>query len=369
MFLRRVKEQLSPRIEQLLRWYRQRQASQSIIGLDIGPDVIRLLKINLTITPYQVENFAIAALPPGIIEKEEIKNFSAVANIIKSMVSMSDVKTKFVALAISRSSVVIKNVIIDSRLNSTEIESRAWLEANRLSADLVGDIYLDFNTTPVMPPDPAHLDLNLIACRKDHIKSYVDVLKQSGLIPKVVDVNCFAIERALSHWAVNSSPNKTIACLNLNFTLSSLVVIQDNQLLYAHDHSYDGRRLKTQILRHLKIEGKSLSDPIEARVLVEDPIYADILRENLSAHLRHIIHFFFTSRPNVSIQQLVLAGDCADIPNIAEFVKRETNIDTIIANPFVNMEFAPGLDIEKIKANAPSLMQSCGLALTRANPL
>ncbi len=114
---------------------------------------------------------------------------------------------------------------IDNRLNAEEIESRAWIEANRHFPDLIGEIYLEFYIQPSSTGKANETELVLIACRKEHIKPYLETLQAAGLTVKIIDVNCYALERALPLVTDISSSIKTIAILNLNINLSSLVVV------------------------------------------------------------------------------------------------------------------------------------------------
>jgi type IV pilus assembly protein PilM len=349
----------------LRRWLQQRN-SHNLVGLDIDSDVIKLLKINSLATPNVIENFAVKPLPAGAILKNEIKDENAVVSALNQLFTESGLIKDYVALAIPRSLALIKNVTIDNRLNESEIESRAWVEANRNFPDLVGDIHLDFSIIGPSAQDANQLDMVLVACRKEQIKPYLDVLKQSNLTPKVLDVNCYALERALDKMLSPDNDNQTaVALLNLNFTLSSLIVSQKNHLIYAHDHSYDGHRLLTQVRTLLQEEGKNMSDPIEKLLLPEnESAFNEILKENLTSHLRHTMHFFYSSRPNINIQKLYLAGDCATVPKIAEFIQQETNLETVLASPFINMVNGPSIDVELLKKYAPSLTLCCGLALS-----
>jgi type IV pilus assembly protein PilM len=349
----------------LRRWLQQRNP-QNLVGLDIDSDVIKLLKINASVTPPLVEYIAIQSLPEGAILKNEIKNQEAVVTALKTLFRTTGLGKDVVALAIPRSLALIKSVTIDKRLNEEEIESRAWVEANRNFPDLVGDIHLDFSIVGPSAQDASQLEMVLVACRKEQIKPFLDVLRESNLTPKVLDVNCYALERALGVMVPQTeASNSAVALLNLNFTLSSLIVSQNNHLIYAHDHSYDGHRLITQVRNYLKEEGKNMSDPIEAVLPAGDnQAYTDILKENLTSHLRHTIHFFYSSRPNINIQTLILAGDCATVPNIATFIHEEVHIETKLAEPFANMAIAPNVDQALLNKYASTLTLCSGLALS-----
>jgi type IV pilus assembly protein PilM len=343
----------------LSKWWKHRVA-EGLIGLDIGSESIKLLELNTTNTPYQVENFVIANLPSGAVVAGEIKDYAAISATLKDLFKRNNFKSKSIALAIPRSSVIIKNINIDSRLNPAEIESRAWIEANHHFPDLVGEIYLDFSINP-LPQDKTQFELTLVACRKEQINPYLDVLRDSGLVATVIDVNSNALERALTLLLAKKPELTTVALLNLDNHLSTFVVTHEQKLIHAHDHSYDGQRLRTQAQDYLKtVAGQTAS--------LSDQAYYEILKNTLSAHLRHTMHFFYSSRPNINIEKLILAGDCAVTPEIATFIQQETGVETTLGDVFAEMQFAIPLKQEEAKTIAPAMMLCCGLALSVNNP-
>lgn len=344
----------------ILRWWKQR-STHGIVGLDISPTSIKLLEINSSEIPFQIKSFAMVAMPSGAFVKGEVKDLQLIADTLSHLFNQSNIQTKSVALATSRSSVVIKNIAVDNRLNVKEIESRAWIEANHQFPDLVGEIYLDFTVNPSLQ-DPNQLELMLVACRKDQIIPYLEILKNAGLVAKVIDVNSFALERSLVLMVEPTPELQTVALLNLDNHLSSLLVLHDKSVIYAHDHSYDGNRLQSQTQTYL-------DTAIEKIATLNDAAYVEILKSVMSAHLRHTMHFFYSSRPHISIQKLILSGDCANTPCLAEFIQQEVGIETVIANPVATMTVLPGIDEKLLQANAPGLVLACGLALSSDQPI
>lgn len=330
-----------------------------LVGIDLSPDFFKLAKISHSGNQMTIENFAILPVPAGIIVKDEVKDATAMSELIRTLVKQAGVESKDVALAISRSSVMIKNINIDSRLTENDIESRAWIEANRLFPDLVGNIYLDFSVSEPLANDNSLRDMTLVACRKDVINPYVDALLQAGLTARVIDVNCYALERALPLTLPAVDNLTTVALLNLNLHLSTLLVIHEGSLVYAHDQSYDGLRLKNLVEAHLKTRDASAGTPS-----AEDVAYMTVLKDSLSSHLRHTMHFFLSSRPNIHIQKIMLAGDCANISHLDRLIQQETGIETLIANPLLNMHTGPHVNDAELKAHQTTLMQCFGLAMT-----
>lgn len=341
----------------------RQQSTAGMAGLDITPGAIKLVKINRLENPFLVENAAISTLAPGLVVKDEIKDSNAVATAIKDLVRKADLVAKDIALAIPRSLAFIKNITIDSRLTQNEIETRAWIEANRHFPDLVGDIYLDFAVLGPSLEDSSQLELMLVACRKEQIKPYFELLRQSGLNAKIVDIDSYALERALALISPPQNTSDAIALLNLGTHLSTLIVVDKGNLVYAHDQSYDGQRLLTQATNYLKEHG--MGDGMEYVGLLEDPTYNDILKESLISHLRHTMHFFYASKPNINLHRVYISGDCGLVPGIAPFIQHEVNLETEISNPFAKLRFASGMNTENVTRYAPAFMLSCGLALSQ----
>lgn len=335
-------------------------SSTDLAGLDIGLTSLKVIKLNSRLNPPQVENFATSVLPENIIVKDEIKDPSALSEAIKSLFKQAGIGSKDVALAIPHSKTIVKNIQVDKRLTTEEIESRAWIEANRHFPDLVGDIYLDFFVSGVDVNDHSQLNMTLVACRKSQIKPYLDMLRMAGLQAKSIDVDSYALERALNLMLPKTT--STIGLLNINMNMSTLIVVQSENLIYAHDHAYDGQRLKIQTTNYIKNLTTSELDMHDA--LASDAAYQAILKENLLSHLRHSMQFFNTSRPNVGMQALIVSGDCATIPTIASFIQQEIGIETLVADPSSKLSFAESVNSTLFKAQAPTLVLACGLALT-----
>ncbi len=352
------------RVMTLMRQWQQ-EVLVDVVGLEISPAYIKLVKIDHTTSPFLVENCLIEPVPPGLITKDAITDFTAVSVIIKEMFRKSDiVPTSHVALAIPRSLAIIKNITIDSRLTGDDIESRAWIEANRLFPELVGNVYLDFSVVGPSEEDASQLEVILVACRKDNIKPYLDVLKQAGLTTKMVDINCYALERALPLLTTPEQQKETIALFNMDVDLSTLIVTQANKLLYAHDQSFDGAHLIELTTKYLQEKGIAVNTADGK--LLEDEGYLAILTERLTSHLRHTVHFFYSSRPNIGIKKIILSGDCAAmIPLIASFIEREIGIPAEIANPAANLQLDAKIDPEQFKQQIPALIECCGLAISK----
>lgn len=330
--------------------------SKGLIGLDIGPNSIKLLKINTSVTPYLIEKFSLESLPEGAVVNGEIVKSTVIADLIKAIIKNQKITEKNVALAIPYSSTMIKTILVDKRMTVDDIEMRAWIEANHLFPDLVGNIYLDFTILGPSVEDNTQNEVMLVVCRKEIIKRYLEILKLAGLSAKVIDVSSYALERALFYTLPPENNQSTVALLNLDLFTSTFIVVQNQRMVYTNDQSFDGQRL---LLQAINYKAQHKADDI-----ANDEKYLDILRENLSAYLRHTIHFFYSSCPNIVIEKILLSGDCATLPTLATLVQQELNVKTELADPFANMLVNSSLDKQMIILHSAAMMLCSGLALS-----
>lgn len=348
-----------------------KQKNLQLIGLEISLDVIKLVQINNQSSPKEVQQIATWPLPKNVILKGEVKDVNVLANNLKKMFQNFDITCKNIAMAIPKSSVIIKNTTVDKRLTTQEIESRAWIESNKSFPDLIGDIYLDYQVQGISPKNENLLDIMMVACKKDLVNPYIKAFQEAGLTEKIVDVNCYVLERMINLTqkdSENASP--TTALLNLNNENSTLIVIHDDEMVYAHDQTFAGNKLKERVEKFLQEKIKSQPDVPESQdnpnvmASMNDPAYLSILQETLVTHLRSTMHFFFSSRSNINIGKILVSGDCATLPDIAPFIQAEVGTATEVANPFANLTISSNINADELKQKAPSLMLCTGLALS-----
>jgi type IV pilus assembly protein PilM len=347
-------ENLKEKINRLGGW---NSHTENLAGLDIGSGFVRIIKINSTKSPFLIENCAYLPVPAGTIVNNEIRHPVILDPLINELVSKAGLSACAVAIAMPRSLAIVKTITIDSRLSPDEIHSRAWIEANRHFPELVGNICLDYTITAPLPEDPTRHEMILAACRKDQLNPWLDLLKQANLDVRQVDLNCYALTRALM-LTENPGMTETVALLNINLSSSSLIVIHKGNLVHSHDQDFDCQRLVNQISEFVKKRGT-----LAENELFTDAEYQTIFKENLVSHLRHVMHFFYSTQPEAAIQKVFLAGDCAGIPALFHFVGNEIGVRTELANPFRQMTFAEGVPTDEIKKHAPGFMLCCGLGI------
>ena len=141
--------------------------------------------------------------------------------------------------------------------------------------------------------------------------------------------------------------------------------MRDNRSIYTRDHTFGGRQLTEEIQRRygLSYEEAGLA---KKQGGLPDNYQTDVLRPFMEAMCQEVmraLQFFYSSSPYNSVDQVLLAGGCAQIPGVEELVAARVGVATAIANPFASMSLSSRVKPQLLSNDAPSLMISCGLAM------
>jgi Tfp pilus assembly PilM family ATPase len=157
-----------------------------------------------------------------------------------------------------------------------------------------------------------------VATRQDYLQDYLSLVNQAGLIVKVVDVDSFALLRALYLFYPEE---QIISILDINSSTAQFIVFQKQELIFNHLISMQ-----------------------------------DFTRE-----FHQVLQKCFLTHPQIKLNIVVLSGTIDSGKD--ELLKQEFNLQCIRANPFFKMSISPKLKIQELQTIAPRMLVSCGLAL------
>lgn len=342
--------------------------TKTLIGIDISARYIKLLVLIKSphhVQPIEIQHFAVAELPMMVLtENSDIKEHATISATLLQLKANGHLKCQTAAIALPGSAVVTQQILLSQSLTDVQLEDQVWLEAAKHFPDLIEDLSLDFYNNGPAELDPHSWDILLVACRKASIEKRLAVLQSSHLQVQVVDVDYYALERSL-RYILQYQPlphaDDTVALLNFNSTTSTLIVLQNQRLSYAHDHSFDSQKLLQQCQQPL--HWPNILTQTEPWPSDLHDAATPLLTENFSGHIQHVLQLFHASNQSSSISLLYLAGDCALIPQIDRFVEQQTGFKVSIANPLIQMRTSEHLDKTTLLRYAPLLCLSSGLAL------
>lgn len=341
--------------------------SISLVGLDISSTSVKLLELSRQGDKYRVEAYGVEPLPADAVVEKNINDVEGVSTAISNLISRVKPGTKNVAVAVAGSAVITKTIEMDATLNEDDMEMQIRVEADQYIPYQMDEVSIDFDVIGPVENHPEMVEVLLAACRNETIELKQEAVELAGLVPKVMDVEIYAMERAFSLISdqLEGAEEGTVAIIDVGATMTTLSVINNGSTIYTREQVFGGKQLTEEIQRRygLSVEEAGLAkkqgglpDDYETEVL--NP-FKDAVVQQVSRSLQ----FFFSSSQFNDVDYIVLVGGTASIEGLAELVEQKVGTPTVVGNPFVDMSLSSKVSAGALSNDAPSLMIACGLAL------
>ena len=338
-----------------------------VLGIDISSTTVKLLELSQDGDRYRVESYAVSPLPPEAVVEKNVNQVGVVGNLIRVLINRSNTRAVRAAAAVSGSAVIIKMIAMPAGLSEEELEAQLTLEADQYIPYPVEEVALDFEELgPVVGRDD-QVNVLLAACRQETIESRVDAIEVAGLTPAVMDVEIFAMERALAllHTQMPMAHPETIAMVDIGASMTTLSVYAGGDSVYTREQLFGGKQLTDEIMNRYDLSFEEAGRAKKQGGLPED-YEREVLepfREAVVQQVGRSLQFFFSSSEYTQLDCIVLCGGVAAIAGLAEIIEERLSTPTIVANPFADMSVGSRVNAQALAKDAPAMMVACGLAM------
>ena len=344
-----------------------KKASTAKLGIDISSTSVKLLELSRSGNRYKVEAYSVEPLPANAVVEKNITDVEGVGDAIAKVLARSKSGVKNAAVAVAGSAVITKTIEMDSALNEDEMESQIKVEADQYIPYPLDEVSIDFEVQGEVDNAPERVEVLLAACRNENVELRSDVLEIAGLVPKVVDVEAYAIERAFGLVAdqIEGGEDQTVVIVDIGSTMTTLSVLHDGRTIYTREQLFGGKQLTEEIQRRYGLSFEEAGLAKKQGGLPDDyePEVLEPFKEAVVQQVARSLQFFFSSSQYNDVDHILIAGGTASISGLAELVQDKVGTSTTVANPFVDMAISPRVNASILSNDAPALMIACGLAL------
>lgn len=336
-----------------------------MLGIDISSTSVKLLELSRSSGRYRVESYAVEPLPPNSVVEKNITDAELVGEAIGRAVKKSGTRTRTAACAVAGSAVITKIISMPANLSDEEMEGQIQIEADQYIPYSLEEISLDFEVLNPSETDPNRVDVLLAASRSDNVDIRVAALEVGGLQAKVVDVEAFALENAVSLIVQSINSPHIVAVMDVGATTSTLSVLENGSIIYTREQLFGGRQLTDEIQRRygLSYEEAGLAKRQGGLPDNYEPEVLQPFRESMAQEINRALQFFYSSSQVGAVDHVVVAGGCASIPGIDKLIHEKIDTPVTVANPFLNMSVASRVRADALANDAPAMMIACGLSL------
>ena len=340
-----------------------------LIGLDITTSSVKLIELVESGGQYRVEAYAAEPTPHNAVNEKAIVDASAVSEAIRRAVKRSGVRNKECAVAISGDAAITKAIPMPRALSESELEQQVELQADQYIPFPMEEVSYDFQVLGPSEKDPEMQDVLLVATRTDNVEQRAAAVTAAGLVPKLVDVESFALENAcrlMTHQMPDGGIQRTIAVVDVGASSTTFSILRDLHIIYTRDFAFGGQQLTEEIMRtyglSMEEAGRAKKEgglPSNYQPEVLDPFIDDMTQQ-----VSRSLQFYLASGSGrTQPEQILICGGCANIPGVAEVIASRVGIPAERGDPLGQMRISSKAKALGVTRDATALLTACGLAL------
>jgi type IV pilus assembly protein PilM len=228
----------------------------------------------------------------------------------------------------------------------------------------------------------------IVTVHRDHMKQYLLMLKQAGLIVEAVDFGVSSLIRLHNH-LYDAIRNPIILC-NIGQTQSLLSIVTKDSILAQHNVAWGIQILLRRILTNLELS----NEKDKAKILlikyglvhedrescnngpdVTEDITTDNIRraiyqiiasymEELTHELHKIVGYVRSEERNVVFEGIYMYGQAPFIRCLDHYLERRLNSPTTLINPMTKVVLSDNSTLPDISEGAPFAL-ALGLAMRK----
>jgi type IV pilus assembly protein PilM len=337
------------------------------IALDIGSTVIKLVQLKGSNKNFQLVKFGMVSLPPEVIVEGAVMDAGRVVEAIKELLVSQKITTKEVVISVSGSSVIIKRVAVADMTDEELAESIKW-EAEQYIPFSIDDVNVDFQKLGAGAAE-VQADVLLVAVKKDKINDYVNLVKDAGLEPVVMDVDAFALANM---YELNYSIEEgTTALLNIGASVMNINILKDGISIFTRDITVGGNRYTEALQRDFGFtyedaEKVKRGEQVEGADQEQLASVMSSVTDDIVAETQRSFEFFRSTTGSEKVSRVLVSGGCARIGNFISILSERLEVPVDVADPFKKIKIDPKrFEATMIAESAPLCAVAVGLATRR----
>ncbi len=375
---------------------------KSLTGMDIGSNVIKVLRLEMNDERPVVTHFCMKDLPPEAIVDGEIMDRELVIQTIQDCAAEADLPDEPVASAVAGRAVIVKKIVMDKMSEEDAREAIYWEAEQHVPFD-IDDISLDFQ---VLQDDVGadQMELMLVAAKKDMILGQAELIRDAGFDPLVIDVASFANQNS---WELLSSGNlladqptvedsapadtgdddidgfepaesemvdqdegneQFVALMDVGGGVTNVHIVKGGVPIFTKDLPIGVAHFTEEFQKQLGLTWETAQQVGRGNLEdVDQDLVMDIVRtvgSEIYKGLEPSLSYLKTAGEADGIDHIVISGGGAHLPGLKDYLSEIYAVPGETADPLAGLDFDPDLFGSESPEHLSPLLTVCiGLAL------
>jgi type IV pilus assembly protein PilM len=346
-----------------------------LVGLKIGASQLAASRVANNGSARLLQ-LARGPLPPGIVVSGEVRDIPALTAALDEFFPTNKLPRKGVRLGVATNRIGVRSFDLGDIEDEHQLENAIRFRAHEALSIPVADAVLDYHVVSetVDEDGTTRRRVVLAAAYRDSIDRYVAACKDAGIEVVAVDLEAFALLRAVAPAAVADEPAAVVA-VTIGHDRTTLAISDGNVCDFTRVLEWGGASLVGAIEREVRVDASEASELVHALSLQTTEATGGEADEKKSARAREAVRHelqslardlvaslqYYQAQPeSLAIAEILVAGGTSRLPGLPEELERLTRVRVRRADPLARVEVADSVDP---RDDLPSLAVAIGLGI------
>ena len=356
--VRRPKKKKPPGVVKPTNGKRKRRRKQEIVGLKIGASQIAASRV-VNNGSAKLVQLARVPLEPGVVVAGEVRDVAALATALDRFFNDNKLPRRGIRLGIGTNRIGVRTVDIDGVDDERQLGNVVRFRAHEALSIPLDQAVLDYHVVSETVDESGAVSRRVLlaAAYKEPIDHYVEACRAAGLELSGIDVEAFALLRAIAprYGEMEVAPEVASVVVSIGHDRSTLAISDGTVCDFMRVLDWGGSKLESAIAQELALTGPEAAE-LKLELDLggdapdgEDPrapfARAAVERElqTLSRELVASLHFYQGQPGSLAISEVIVTGGTTRLPGLAEELERLTRVPVRIADPLARVQVTNGL--------------------------
>ena len=328
---------------------------RDIVGLEIGASKVAAARVASNGNARLLQ-IASGQLPPGLVAGGEVRDPEGLGVALKSFFEQHRLPRRAVRVGVANNRVGVRTIELPGIEDPKQLTNAVRFNAQEALPIPINEAVLDYQVLAEWRDDEGQLVRKVlcVVSYRDLIEGYAVACKEAGLRLVGIDVEAFALLRALTPFSeipTEESERVAMVAVSIGSERSILAVTDGTKCEFTRVLDWGGSALTGAIATELGIEMPEAerlkrSIALDSHALPEGVNEADASKareavlaglQNFARELVSSLQFYQNQAGSLGIREIVLAGGTARLGGLAEALQRMVAVKVRVGDPLVNL--------------------------------
>ena len=355
---------------------KSKSKKQEIIGVKVGASQLAAARVVNNGGVPKLVQLARQPIEPGIIDSGEVRDVAALGRVLNDFFTKNKLPRRGIRLGLGTNRIGVRSIDIEGIDDDRQLANAVRFRAHEALAIPMEDAVLDYHVTR------EDADANggvmrrvlLAAAYREPIDHYVEAFRLANLELTGIDVEAFALLRAVAPGAgdtASEEPPAALVAVSLGHDRSTLAISDGTVCDFMRVLEWGGANLESALSRDLGLtleEAAELKLSIDLDDQTDDPrlgrAQATVRRElqGLAREIVASLQFYQSEQGSLPIREILCTGGTTRMPGLVAELERLIRAKVRAADPLSAVHAESGVSE---RDDLASLTIAIGLGVER----